>query len=224
MLERYGVESNNYIHLSPLTIDALKNPALFEELVSGLTIQEAAIKLNVNVSTIYHLTSDFNIRHLMKNIENSYEAEIKKILSISFYKDRKILNGKELDFYIPSHNMAIEIGSVFYHSEEANRGEFYHFNKWKNCQDNNITLLQYFDDDLFKYPHLIESKILRLCNKPLKIVGARKCNLNIVNNDEEIKFLNYWHFQGMNYKRNWKFGAYYQDELIAVMSIYHMLN
>ena len=54
--------------------------------------------------------------------------------------NRSILNGKELDIYIPSKNIAIECNGVYWHSLKPTN---FHYNKWKNCKEKRNTTYNY---------------------------------------------------------------------------------
>ena len=57
--------------------------------------------------------------------------------------DKDVLNGKELDIYIPSHNLAIEFNGLYWHSElfiDKN----YHLNKTEECEKKGVQLIHIF--------------------------------------------------------------------------------
>lgn len=60
--------------------------------------------------------------------------------------NRKILNGKELDIYLPDLNLAIEFNGLYWHSE-LHKDKSYHYDKWKLCKDKDITLIQIYEDE-----------------------------------------------------------------------------
>jgi G:T-mismatch repair DNA endonuclease (very short patch repair protein) len=47
--------------------------------------------------------------------------------------DRTVLNGKELDIYLPDYNLAIEFNGLYWHSEDY-VGKNYHLNKTIECE------------------------------------------------------------------------------------------
>lgn len=74
--------------------------------------------------------------------------------------DKKVLNGKELDIYIPSKNLAIEYNGLYWHSDKATLekndipnketrmyAKYRHIEKTKLCKEKNIRLIHIFEDD-----------------------------------------------------------------------------
>lgn len=229
-LAKYGYKHALQKHLSARTIEILENETLFKNEIAGLSLTEAAIKIGVNGTTIARRCKQYDCRDLIvkaskSSLEyriNTYLQSIGLIENIDYIRgDRSILYGLELDFYFPSYNLAIEVGSLFYHSElNANRGEYYHYNKWKECNKNNIILLQYWDCELENSWDVICSKILYMTNKHKTIIGARKITtIQQINVDVEKEFLNKNHIQGFTNSRSKCYGAFINDNLIAVMSL-----
>ena len=62
-------------------------------------------------------------------------------------RDKKILNGMELDIYIPSKNVAIEYDGIRWHSEEFGKERNYHLNKTDLCLEKGIYLIHVFEDE-----------------------------------------------------------------------------
>lgn len=94
--------------------------------------------------------------------ESRYEKrtrELIELLGVEFDANRRDLladSEQEVDFYIPSRKLAIEISpSASHHSNEfASTSHFgpkptdYHYNKFVNAQKSGLTLIQLFDYDL----------------------------------------------------------------------------
>ena len=150
------------------------------------------------------------------------------------------LRSKELDIYLPKYNLAIEYnGTAFHHSSnlgfvnkfflKTSKDKYYHFDKWKICFDNGITLLSIYDFywDVPIKQFLYKSKIkhhLGLDNK----VYARKCTI-IKNIDKQIalEFLDNNHIEGsgFQYKDTVYYGLYNEDnKLLMVSSIGSLYN
>lgn len=66
-------------------------------------------------------------------------------------KDKNILNGKELDIYLPELNLAIEFNGSHWHSIRFKaKDKKYHYNKYLNCLSQGIRLLQISEADFLK--------------------------------------------------------------------------
>ena len=161
-----------------------------------------------------------------KNSNTSLEIFIKQILDSHNIKyisnDRKILEGKELDIYIPDKKIAVECNGCYWHNDFRLHLPKKHYNKWKICKENEIQLLTIWEDWIVCKPALIQSIIetkLGICNNRLY---ARKCNIiDLSSNKTKVKdFLKENHIQG-NTPFEKCFGLVYNDEIISVMTFGH---
>jgi len=180
----------------------------------------------------------FETHKIEAKTPNSYERKIKKVSNEenelvnyiqSIYTEeliqsnRSVLNGKELDIYIPNKNLAIEYNGLYSHyyrpwedKESLKKDINYHFLKTLECEKQGIQLLHFYSDEwIFKQSivkNIIKSK-LGLNDK----IYARKCN--VVNIDTQYKnyFLNEYHMQGED-KSSVKIGLEYNNSIIAIMT------
>ena len=132
--------------------------------------------------------------------------------------DRSVLNGKELDIYIPSLNIAFEFNGLRWHSELFNKDKYYHYNKTKSCKDKGVTLYHIFEDEFLYHKHALLAKIKRLinCDDNLIKIHARKCVISEIRKEEAQKFLDRNHIQGYC-KSTIYLGAFYEATLESVM-------
>ena len=157
------------------------------------------------------------------NLESKKENEIydfvkEKITDVK-QNDRTILNGKELDIYIPSKQIAIEYNGLRWHSEEFGRDKWYHLNKTLECNNNGIKLLQIFEDEFIEHKEIVLNKISHILGiqQELPKIMGRKCKVEIISKNIAEQFLNDYHIQG--YARSTVYlGALYEDKLVAVMT------
>lgn len=138
-------------------------------------------------------------------------------LNITYIKkDRSVLNGKELDIYIPSHNIAIEINGIFWHTEAKGKLFDYHLNKTMLCAEKNIQLLHFWDIEIKNKIDIIFS-MLRVKLGIATRIYARKCFIKEVDKNVAKEFFNENHIQG-NAGCNKIIGLYYNDELVSAAS------
>lgn len=132
--------------------------------------------------------------------------------------DRTILNGKELDIYVPSKNVAIECNGIYWHSINTTNhpNKKQHWNKWEECKRKNIQLLTFWEDQITKHPNIVKSIILSKLGIFEKRIYARDCDIKEISSSESSSFLNANHLQG-SVGGSIKIGLYYNDELVAVM-------
>ena len=153
---------------------------------------------------------------LVNFIKEFYNNEI--IIS-----DRKILNGKELDIYLPDSKIAFEFNGLYWHSE-LYKEKNYHLNKTKKCLEKGIQLIHVWEDDWDFNKQIIESIILNKLGKTPNKIMARKCEIREISNNELIRnFLNNNHIQGF-VGSSIKIGLFYNNELISLMTFKNTNN
>ena len=132
-----------------------------------------------------------------------------------YLNDRHILNGTELDIYIPNKHFAIEFDGLYWHS---NKDKNYHLTKTESCESKGIQLIHIFEDEYQYKKDIVLSKIKHIlkCNTNNKIF-ARKCQIKEISYNESNLFLEKNHIQG-GCKSNIYVGAFYKDNLVSVMT------
>ena len=100
-----------------------------------------------------------------KSIISKPEIEVQDFIKSLGFKiitnSRKILNGKELDIYIPELNKAIEFNGTYWHYSKKHFVQGKHANKSKLCKSKNINLL-HLREDLWKKD---KEKMKKVINK-----------------------------------------------------------
>jgi hypothetical protein len=226
-IEKYGVHHNKYIHISQENLNILYNEELFSNFIKDKTVYDITKKLGVEKTLIYRLIEKYGLQDLYKKRGNTYlESEMKSFLDenniIYENSNRTILNGKELDFYIPEHNIAIEMNGLYWHNTDSRPNKNYHYNKWKDCQDNGIHLVSIFEDDWNLQQEKICNMLLTFFNKKQKGIPARKTNIQKIKGSNAKIFLNQYHLQG--YVSGIHYGAFDGENLIGVMSFGYTRN
>ena len=152
------------------------------------------------------------------------EEEIVTFLSsinqIIVRKKRKLMNNKyELDIFIPSKNIAIELNGNYWHSDiGGGKNKMYHLEKLKMCEKQNIRLIQIFEDEWLYKQDIIKSRLKSILNIFDNKIYARNCIIKNISNDDSKLFLNKYHLQGCH-PSIINLGLYYNDELISVMTL-----
>lgn len=136
--------------------------------------------------------------------------------NISFEKHKRgIIGSKELDFYIPSHRIAIECNGVYWHSDVIKTDKKYHANKYQKCLEQGIQLLQLWEDWIINKPDIVEDLILSKLGIYGEKIGARKCIVREITQTQVDSILQH-HIQG-TLNASHKLGLFYKNELIACM-------
>ncbi len=130
------------------------------------------------------------------------------------FNNREILNGKELDIYIPSKNVAIEFNGLYWHSDKQKPFD-YHKIKTELCNQKGIRLIHIFEDEWQNNKDIIKSIIKSSLGIYDRKIYARKCEIKELNNKEYKDFLVKNHIQGQ-INSSLKVGLFYKNELVQV--------
>lgn len=152
------------------------------------------------------------------------ELEIKEFIekhNIECYTDRKILQGKEIDIFIPSKNIGIEFNGNKWHTEWfGKKDKYYHLLKLEECNNKGIGLISIFEDEYEYHKDIVLSKILHILHiqeKNKQKIYARNCIVKEIYSYQAEDFLKNNHIQGF-VNSSVFLGCFYKDELIGVMS------
>jgi hypothetical protein len=167
---------------------------------------------NIETCTICNPISQqdsFMEREVYEFILSLYNKEIIR-------NDRTVLNGKELDIYLPDYNLAIEFNGLYWHSEDY-VGKNYHLNKTIECEKKGINLLQIFEDEWVYKKEIVKSIIKSRLNSFNVVIYGRKCLVGEIGSKTYKNFCEENHIQGtVNSKI--KLGLFYNNELVSIMS------
>jgi uncharacterized protein YfkK (UPF0435 family) len=161
--------------------------------------------LNCNPLSSYKYTSQNDIYDF---IQSNTNFEIIK-------GDRKILNGKEIDIYIPHLKLAFEFNGLYWHSDLF-KEKNYHLDKKVKCEELGINLIHIWEDDWLHKREIVESRIINLLDNSKKI-AARKCLVKEVDSKLAKEFNNNNHLQG-NINSSYRIGLFYKGDLVSLMT------
>lgn len=134
--------------------------------------------------------------------------------------NRVIIAPYEIDIYIPELKIGIEYNGLMWHSDKYKDDKKYHLQKLEAANEKGIKLIQIFEDEYVNNKELVFNKIkhiLNINNNTLKVPG-RKCSINKITNKKAKQFLESNHIQGYS-NSTIHFGAFFNDILVAVMSL-----
>jgi hypothetical protein len=166
------------------------------------------------------------------NTSSSYEIELNEFLSKNNIKtiqsERSILDGYEIDIFIPEYNLGIEVNGTYWHQYvsdkdqktflfgKRNKDKNYHQFKTNLAEKRGVQLLHIFDyeyDDDVKLD-IFKSIILGKCGYNKKIY-ARKCEIKELSSEEYQSFLEFNHIKGKIASKI-KIGLFFDNDLIMV--------
>lgn len=193
---------------------------------SDMTREEIARAISMNYTTSNKLLRlhDIDVKHTPVKTTSKHEYEIVDFLhSIGIDNiqigNRTILDGKEIDIFLPDYNLGIEMNGVYWHSEQYGKDKHYHLSKTILSESKGIQLMHIYDiewtdtikNDIWK--SILMSK-LGMTSK----IYARNCTVSSVSNAEATEFLKLNHLQGFAGGET-KLGLYHNSELVQVMII-----
>ena len=137
--------------------------------------------------------------------------------------DHRVLNGKELDIYLPEYSFAIECDPTVTHNSSIpdpwggdRKPRNYHKYKTDECDRQSIFLMHIFGYDWTMHKDIMKSMISNILGVNRKIY-ARKCTLVEVPWAEAQDFLNRNHRQGAASSSAY-LGLQYEGRLVSLMS------
>ena len=157
------------------------------------------------------------------NIVSRKELEVRQFIKQQYsgeiiHSDKKVLNGLELDIYLPEIKLAIEFDGIYFHSEiTGKKNRSYHLNKTKMCEDKGIQLLHIFENEWVFKKDIVRSIINNKVGNTRNKIFARKCSIITIDKDDKNSFLDDNHIQG-KCNCNMTYGLMYEDEIVSVMT------
>lgn len=191
------------------------------------TTFELASKLGIQVSRTLSKIHQFGLEDYV-NINSTRSKQHTEIIEILknyieeddiIQGDRTILKGKELDIYIPSKKLAIEVNGVYWHST-LYKDKYYHMKKTLDCARQGIRLIHIFEyewGDVIKQEKITNMLIRAISNNGLIPIHARDTYITEIDSEMYNKFLDIYHIQG-SANAAIKIGCFYKDNIIGVMS------
>ncbi len=234
----HDIPDVKYNESNPLSMALLRNKEwLYENhVVKHRTCEDIGNELGVSKSTVsVHL----NKHGIETNNPNSYDRnnddtsiecmEIVDFIKTFYTKEiilnnRSILDGYELDIYLPEDNFAIEYNGIYSHIYRPHETTFarikdekYHLNKTNKCEELGIQLLHIFSFSWKSNKEIWKSVIKNKLNNIQTKIYARNCEIRMVDKTTKRVFLETNHLQG-KCPSLCDYGLYYKDELVSIMT------
>lgn len=134
-------------------------------------------------------------------------------------RNKTVLDGQEIDIYVPSKGIGFEFNGLRWHSEKFQKDHKYHLNKTLSCLSKNIFLIHIFEDEYIKHKSLVIDKIFNILklNSNKKKAFGRNVKIKEIPTIEAKRFLNKYHIQGFG-SGSVYLGGFLNNELISVMA------
>jgi len=138
--------------------------------------------------------------------------------------NREVLDGKEIDIYLPDYKLAIEYNGLYHHSSfgrglRNSKPPTYHLHKFSLCRAAGISLIQVFEDEWvnpIKRP-IWESVIRHKLGLTSEKIYARKCIVRVLSWPETELFLSENHLMGYD-SAPIRLGLFLDNSLLACLT------
>ena len=195
------------------------------EMYKKYTITQLSEIMGISSVTVTNYFESHNIDRVNWINRSGIEQEIAdyvKSLSVQLVlNSREIIPPKEIDIYIPSHKLAIEVDGVFWHStfsvEDDSLRKHIHLHKTKECEANGISILHIFDTEWEAKKDIWKSVILAKLGMSKRIY-ARKCEFSKIESSVGRKFMEDNHLQGSTTSGEY-YGLILENTPVAVMQV-----
>lgn len=162
-----------------------------------------------------------NMSHAEKEIANY----IKSIYNGTIIEnDRKQLDGKELDIYLPDINFALEYNGTYWHGYRKDTtlsiGQFKKKIEEKKllCNKKGIRLVTIDEADYSANPEVFK-RFIYDCIMPRKRIFARNCEIKEIDTKTAKEFMEYYHVNG--YRGGYiKYGLYNKEEGLVCVAVF----
>jgi G:T-mismatch repair DNA endonuclease (very short patch repair protein) len=223
MMEKYGLKWASQAHMTPESLSKLNDPGWLKTANETKSLTEISKELGVGDKTV----GDYFKRHGIEPIyhyRSSGEVDVASFLKELGIEDfkcniRGVIGNRELDIYIPDHQVAIEYHGIYWHSENVspdNRTK--HFRLWRKCDEKKIRLYQIYEHEWDNpQKRLIWESIISSALGIADSIYARKCSVVELETKQAKNFYEANHLQGAA-GASVHLGLIYGGELVSAMS------
>ena len=133
--------------------------------------------------------------------------------------DRQVLDGFELDIYIPESRIGIEFNGAYWHHDERLQHPRIHETKALRAGKLGATIISVWDFDWIAKKEFIKQMILhRLGKSKADKFNARDCQIKTITSKESSVFYEKTHIQGKAWRAKVNYGLFIEEKLIGCMS------
>jgi transposase-like protein len=176
--------------------------------VSHPIIRDALMAQGIEISKEYHVSKvELQLRDFISSI---YDGP-------TIYNDRSTISPHEIDILLPDLKIGIEFCGIYWHSERYKPND-YHLTKLNNCNNQQIRLIQIFENEWMFSRSIVENKLKSiLCIFQPTCFARNTSIINQIDYGECAVFLNRNHIQGQD-ASSIRIGLNHNNTLVAVMT------
>ena len=132
------------------------------------------------------------------------------------FRDRRTLEGKEIDIFLPNKKIGFEIDGLYWHSE------VYHpcgdmCKKSELAEKKGVKIYNIFEDEWDKKKNIVKERVKSILGIYETVVYARKCTILPISSKDAQNFEESNHLQG-KCSSSFNYGLFYNGELVSLMT------
>ena len=214
---------------SHIKYDILENKELLVGLYKTMPSTEIGVMCNCDYSVVLDYLAKYGASvgdHTKLSQEQRKLGEYIESLGFKVYMNVRILDGKDIDIYLPDLNLGIEYNGFPHHLEHfsrkngAPRDSTYHQNKTILATELGVRLIHIFPHDLYLKRDIIESILKNALGITERKLAGRKCDVKYVDRVVAKEFLELNHLKG-NSTFKVAVGLFLCGELVHVTTFGH---
>lgn len=236
MKQRYGVDNamacpeiKKKTYGENADVEIIGDVERLKYLIESLTAAERTYEnigqiIGVGRETVRRAISVFGLCNMIPNDRHDSTPEheltewIKSIIPDEDVQENVRVIGKEIDVYLPSRNIGIELNGVYWHSTRINKDKYNVAHKQKEAEEKGIFIIEVWDVEWTdpQKREIVKDYIKAKLGKTEKRIAARKCTVTEIGKREKREFLAKYHILG-NSRDMYAYGLRTKDgELVAV--------
>ena len=204
-LPRFDFSDSEYVSSSvPITVRCVDHDLVFKANPRGLMAGENPC------SRCNH----------MKSAPEDAVAEYLGQFTTVVRRDRSLIGPKELDIYLPEHNLAVEFCGMYWHSHgdkaDEKKNKRRHAEKYRMCAEKGVRLITLYETEWSERQATVKRMLRNAIGKSRGRLMARKCELGRPTAQEARAFYERYHPQGGSGSGE-HYGLYWKGKLVACM-------
>lgn len=149
--------------------------------------------------------------------EDQVRAYVESLGFTTSHYDRHFLGEYGADIVVADKKVIIEYDGIHWHSE-LYRPDDYHLHKTELAEQAGYHLIHIFSNEWEYKQSIVKSRLKTVLGCNTNKVYARNCEVKVIDHVTSSKFLDANHIQGNCASANSRYGLYYGDMLVAVMT------
>lgn len=219
-LEKWGTSNISTKHIDPQILELINDKQKLFNYVNKFEIKDIrqiAKTLGISYDGLKKKLQQFDLWDKFEHNTSYPELELQELFP-EFDKTRQILKPQEIDLYCDKYKLGIEFNGIYWHSELF-KNKTYHQDKSNLAKDKGIFLYHIYEHEWQneRQKQIIISQINNLIGNNIQKIGARQCEIKLLEDKQCQEFLLANHIQGQD-NSSIRIGLFHKQELVSVMT------